>query len=295
MPQEFFDSFGAVLGDEAHGFESKSLTDIMKKLPDCFFRHGFTGTISSESKVHRLTLEGLFGRVRKYISTVEMIEKGVAADFKIKALLLNYSDEDKKFWRTEMRRVTKEAKEKNKKGNVRYPREKEIIKSHEGRNIFIRNLIWSLEGQNNLILYDDVDTHGRLLVDLLKKDGRVVFFIHGGVSVKEREKIKKIIESDPEKKYDIVASSGTTSTGVSIKRIDNAVFTSGTKGEVKTLQSIGRLLRKGNGADDTTLYDIGDDMSNDTNVPNYTLSHFMKRIEIYEKEGFEYKIYKVNI
>lgn len=295
MPQSFFDTFGTILGDEAHNFESKTLTDIMHKLPECYFRHGFTGTISTESKVHRLTLEGLFGRVRKYISTTEMIDKGVAADFKIKAIVLNYPPEDKKVYRKIIKTVADEAKTKKKKGNVKYPAEKTFIKEHEGRNIFIRNLVWSLKDQNNLILFDDVESHGKILAELLEKEGRQVFFIHGGISVKERERIKKLIETNPEKIYDIVASSGTMSTGVSIKRLDNAIFASGTKGEVKTLQSIGRLLRKGNGSDDTTLYDIGDRLTNNDDNPNYAYDHFLRRIDIYNNEEFDYKIYKVDL
>ena len=84
------------------------------------------------------------------------------------------------------------------------------------------------------------------------------------------------------------------STGVSIKRIDNAIFASGYKGEIKTLQSIGRTLRKGNGSDDAVLYDITDDLSTDS-FQNYTLQHFKKRIEIYASEEFPFRIYTINL
>lgn len=84
------------------------------------------------------------------------------------------------------------------------------------------------------------------------------------------------------------------STGVNLKKIDNAIFASGYKSEIKVLQSIGRTLRKGNGADDAILYDITDDLSvND--VDNYTLQHFKKRIEIYSEQNFPFKIYNVNL
>ena len=68
LPKEWFDQFGVVLGDEAHQFQAKSLQKIMDKLTDCHYRHGFTGTLkSSESKTHRLVLEGCFGEVKKYV------------------------------------------------------------------------------------------------------------------------------------------------------------------------------------------------------------------------------------
>lgn len=286
MPQEFFDTFDVVLGDEAHSFESKSLTEIMSKIPHIHFRHGFTGTISTESKIHALILEGMFGKLSKYISTSDMIAKQVAADFKVKALLLNYNKEDKSLFR----KAIKEVKE----GKQKYPTEKNFINANESRNIFIRNLVWSLEGKNNLIFFDNVEKHGKQLAEMLQKEGRVLFFIHGGVSVDKREAMRHAIENDPIKRYDIVASSGTTSTGVSIKRIDNAIFTSGSKGEVKTFQSIGRLLRKGNGSDDTVLYDIGDMLSSTSN-PNYSYQHFAKRIEMYNNENFNYKVYNIDL
>ena len=96
------------------------------------------------------------------------------------------------------------------------------------------------------------------------------------------------------KRHDILASYGTFSTGVSIKRIDNAIFASGYKSEIKVLQSIGRTLRKGNGSDNATLYDISDDLSIGS-FTNYTLQHFRKRIDIYAAEQFPFKIYSIDL
>jgi superfamily II DNA or RNA helicase len=101
-----------------------------------------------------------------------------------------------------------------------------------------------------------------------------------------------LVENDPEKKHDILASYGVFSTGVNIKRLDNVIFASGSKSEIKVLQSIGRSLRKGNGSDKATLYDIADDLSIGE-FTNYTLNHFRRRIEIYSSEQFEFKIYTI--
>jgi len=160
--------------------------------------------------------------------------------------------------------------------------------------LFIRNLVWSLEGQNNLILFDLVEKHGKVLEPLLRKDGRELHFIYGGTSGEERERIRQLVENDPEKKHDILASYGVFSTGVNLKKLDNAIFASSSKSEVKVLQSIGRTLRKGNDADQATLYDITDDLSINS-FENYTLKHFRKRIDIYGQEEFPYRIYTVEI
>ena len=293
LPKEWFDQFKVVLGDEAHLFQAKSLTTIMEKLTDTPYRHGFTGTISSESKIHRLVLEGLFGPIKRFVSTKELMDEGTVADFKVKAIILNHSVDTKKLFNDAIKDIKKKNKNTNKKTNL-FAMEKEFLGNHTKRNLFLRNLIWSLDNQNNLILFDWVEKHGKILEPLLRKEGRILHFIHGGTSGEERERIRHVIENDPEKRHDILASYGTFSTGVSIKRIDNAIFASGYKSEVKVLQSIGRTLRKGNGSDNACLYDVTDDLSSGSRE-NYTLGHFKKRIEIYASEDFDYKIYSIDI
>ncbi|HAW03797.1 MAG TPA: hypothetical protein DCW83_03870 [Saprospirales bacterium] len=166
--------------------------------------------------------------------------------------------------------------------------------NHEKRNLFIRNLLWSLKDQNNLVLFDLVEKHGKILEPMLRKDDRQLHFIYGATKGDERERIRHLIENDPIKQHDILASYGVFSTGVNLKKLDNVIFASGSKSEVKVLQSIGRTLRKGNDADKATLYDIADDLSVGA-YSNYTLTHFRKRVEIYGQEQFAMKIYTIDI
>lgn len=291
QPKEWFDQFRVVLGDEAHLFQAKSLTTIMEKLTDAPYRHGFTGTISSESKVHRLILEGVFGPIKRFVTTKQLMDEGTVADFKVKALILSHSNETK----AQFAKDLKDLKKKNpNKKNLVYVAEREFLFGNDKRNKFIQNLVFSLENQNNLILFDWVEKHGKILEPLLRKEGRVLHFIYGNTPGEERERIRHIIENDPEKRHDILASYGVFSTGVSIKRIDNAIFASAYKAEIKTLQSIGRTLRKGNGSDKAVLYDITDDLSAGS-FTNYTLQHFRKRVDIYASEQFPFKIYNIDI
>lgn len=285
MPKEWFDGFDVVIGDEAHNFKAKSLTTIMEKLTDCQYRFGFTGTISSKSKVNKLVLEGLFGSVKKLVSTKDLIDDGTVAEFRVKALVLNHDMDSKK-------QLRKQLKEAN--AAKRYQTEIDFINNCDKRNIFIRNLLWSLKDQNNLILFDRVEKHGKILEPIFRKEGRELHFIHGGVKGEERERIRNLVENDPIKRHDILASFGTFSTGVNLKKLDNVIFASGSKSEVKILQSIGRSLRKGNGSDLATLYDIADVLTT-TQKENYTLQHFRERIQIYGSEKFEYKIFQIDL
>ena len=287
QPKDWFRQFGVVMGDEAHTFQAKSLTKIMHNLEDCQYRHGFTGTLkSAESKTHRLVLEGCFGDVKKVVSTKKLIDEGTVADFEVKAIVLNHSNEAKAAFKKAMGQVKESVR--------KWPAEREFIVNHEKRNNFNRNLVWSLKDQNNLILFDLVEKHGKVLAPMLEKEGRELHFIYGNTKGEERERIRHLVENDPDKKHNILASYGVFSTGVNIRRLDNVIFASSSKSEIKVLQSIGRSLRKAEDSQNAVLYDIADDLSVGS-FENYTLKHFKQRIEIYSTEEFPFKIFTVDI
>jgi hypothetical protein len=60
LPASWFNSFGMVIGDEAHNFKAKSLTSIFEKCTEAKYRIGTTGTLDG-TQTHQLVLEGLFG------------------------------------------------------------------------------------------------------------------------------------------------------------------------------------------------------------------------------------------
>ena len=68
------------------------------------------------------------------------------------------------------------------------------------------------------------------------------FFVHGGTDIEDREAVRIITEK--ENNAVIIASYGTFSTGINIKRLHNIIFASPSKSRVRNLQSIGRVLRK---------------------------------------------------
>jgi|694.fasta_scaffold14638_16 superfamily II DNA or RNA helicase len=275
LPKSYFEQFEVVIGDEAHLFQAKSLTSILDKLTDCKYRFGFTGTLDG-SNTHKLVLEGLFGPVRKVITTSELIEKKHLADFQIKAIVLTYPDE--------VRQMI---------ARLDYQAEMDFLVRLEARNKFIKNLALSLEG-NTLLLFQFVDKHGKVLQDMVSKEAgnRKVFFVHGKVDGNDREEIRRIVEK--ETNAIIVASFGTFSTGVNIKNLHNVIFASPSKSRIRNLQSIGRGLRKSDTKTSSTLYDISDDMTWKSKK-NYTLLHFIERIKIYNEEKFKYKLYKVHL
>ncbi len=273
MPKQWFSQFGVVIGDEAHLFKAKSLSSIMEKMIDCKYRFGFTGTLDG-TQTHKLVLEGLFGAVRKVISTAELIEQKHLSNFKIKCVILKYPDA-----------VCQAMK------NATYQDEMDFLVRNDNRNKFIKNLCLSLEG-NTLLLFQFVDKHGQILYDMIKDNNIPTFFVHGGVEGVERDEIRKIV--DGESKSIIIASYGTFSTGINIRNLHNIIFASPSKSKIRNLQSIGRGLRKSETKDQAMLYDIADDLTWKSRK-NHTIGHFVERCKIYDEEKFEYKIYTTRL
>lgn len=276
LPKRWFEKFGMVIGDECHGFKSKSLSSIMNKATEAKYRYGLTGTLDG-TQTHKLVLEGLFGPVYQVTTTKALQDNETLAPLDIKVLLMNYSEQIRKDF-----------------GKRTYAEEIDWIVRNDVRNRFIRNLALDARG-NTLVLYHRVEAHGKPIYDLINSkvaDGRKVFFISGEVATSDREAIRKIVEK--QKNAIIVASLGTFSTGINIRNLHNIVFASPSKSQIKVLQSIGRGLRQSDDGRVTTLYDITDDL-HWKNRRNYTLLHGAERVKIYEKEQFKYNIVKVDI
>jgi superfamily II DNA or RNA helicase len=89
----------------------------------------------------------------------------------------------------------------------------------------------------------------------------------------------------------VVASFGTYSTGINIVNLHNIIFSSPTKSKIRSLQSIGRGLRRGGSKESCVLYDFGDLIYK----TNYSYKHFVERLKIYDEESFKVKKLEVKI
>ena len=268
MPRKYFEQFGCVIGDEAHTFKAKSLTGIMTKLHQCKYRFGFTGTLDG-TQTHRLVLEGLFGPVKKVISTKELMDKKTLANLRIKCIILRHS---------------------NIRERMTYAEELTYIAGNDKRNDFIANLLVHLTG-NSLCLFQLVEKHGKILYDKVKENENV-YFVYGGTDTSDREEIRGLVEKHTNSTT--IASFGTFTTGINIRNIHNIVLASPSKSKIRVLQSIGRGLRTSSTKDSILIYDIADDISYGERR-NFTLNHFTERLNIYNEEQFNYEISKVKL
>lgn len=269
--KKWYDQFKVVIGDECHGAKAMTLVKILSAMENTPYRFGTTGTLDN-IELNKATIEGLFGAQYKTTTTRALIDQGHVANIKIKCIVLKYP----------------EAVAKALRGKT-YQEEIDFLTTYEPRNEFIKNLALSLKG-NKLVFFRLID-HGKELYDRLS-DNPDVFYIAGDVGVSDREAIRKAIED--KQNAILVASLGTTSTGVSIKKLHHMIAASPSKSKIKVLQSIGRMLRQHESKEHAVLYDIVDDLSIKSHR-NFTLKHFGERIKIYDNEKFDNKIYHVKM
>lgn len=279
MPTQWFKQFDVLVGDECHQFAAMSLIKIMERLTHVKYKIGTTGSLD-DKKLNRLVLEGLFGKIHRVTTTKNLQDIGQLSKLKINAILLKHSKETKVAYKPGKNKPT-------------YQEEVAFLIGNEKRNKFIRNLALSCTGVT-LVLYQFVEKQGAVLFDMIrqKNPNANVYYIHGGTSVEERESIRKAVAKSSN--AIIVASVGTTSTGVNIPSISNIIFASPTKSTIRVLQSIGRGLRLNIGKTHCNLFDLTDDLCVGK-VRNTTLEHGAERYRLYAAEQFSINLVEVNL
>ncbi len=276
---DWFHQYDVLIGDEVHSFKSKSLTYIAANCVNADYRIGLTGSLD-DSQTHEMVLRGLFGPINVVAKTKELMDRNYVSKLNINCLILKHN-----------KSICSIARK------WKYQQEIDYVIANETRNSFIRNLAINLDG-NVLILFHYVKKHGVNLYKMIEKslpEDKQIHFIYGGTDVEQREKIRKIVSQS--KNNIIIASFGTTSTGINMPDLHYMIFASTFKAKIKNLQSIGRLIRIGSdGSNNVTLYDIVDDLRYaDNSRENYLLKHFRIRLDLYRSEKFDYKLTKVEL
>lgn len=283
-PKQWFSRFKAVMVDEVHKATADSVMSILEACTEAEWKVGLTGTFD-ESKTHEYTLRGLFGPVKKVITTKELMDSGRVANLTINVGLVQHADEHRKKLRNF---TTVEKNGKKKKIKATYAQEVEFIVNNWERNKFLMNLAAGLQG-NTILMINQVE-HGENLYKWMRQalPDRKIYLYTGRVKDDEREHIRQVVENL--ENAIIIGSLGVLSTGISIKRLDNLIFGHPTKSKVLTLQSVGRILRRCKHTDNlVTMYDIVD-CFNAGSYENYTYGHGQERVRFYDQEQFKYNM-----
>lgn len=241
--------------DECHKIKSENkISKIILKIKT-LNKYGFTGTLPEE-QIDKWSISGKFGPTIYEKTSFDLRTEDFLVNVLIKTIDITYSSTPLKLT------------------DNNYKNELTFLHSNSFRNNLILNLCQKLNN-NTLILVNFIE-HGKIVYDILSKlPDKQVFFIRGSVEVDEREQIKQIMENN--NNIICVAISAIFSTGVNIKNLHNIIFAAGGKSFVRTVQSIGRGLRKHNNKEKLIIFDIADNLK-------YGKEHSLKRQEIYALE-----------
>ena len=277
--QEWWGQFETLMVDEAHHCKAKSLDTISNNLFNATWRFGFSGSVKQNWKdADFWTIVSQFGKIHTTTTTKELIEEKQIAAAKVELVEIDH----KEF------KVPK---------SLDYREELNYICSSPERNNEIERIVRNCEG-NVLVLFSLVEKQGKPLFKQFQEnfDDREILLVYGDVSADEREEIRQCAESKDG--VVILASYQTFSTGVNIKNLHNVIFASPTKSFTRIVQSIGRGLRKANGKESCTIYDLFDLLygsSDKIRGTNFTYKHFFNRLQIYKQENFPINLRKMKL
>ncbi len=249
--------------DEAHFLACDTIQSIFKAGKSCNYSFGLSGTDWRDDGAD-LLLESVCGPRIYDISASTLIKEGYIVQPKIALIDVPVNKEIRKSMRYQQ--IYSMYVTNNKLRNeLIVDSAKKLIKM--GRKVLI------------LIRYIK---HGNIIVDMLKDFS--VIFVKGDLAGEERAEIKNRFEDG---EIQCLVASSVFDIGVNIPSLDALILAGGGKSSVRTLQRIGRVMRRGGeNKNDAIVVDFIDNAK-------YLDKHSATRIAIYESEpGFKIKFPK---
>jgi superfamily II DNA or RNA helicase len=247
--------FNCVMVDETHKAKATELKKILSKCR-CKYRYGFTGT-NPPHKVDFYNVQTFLGPVLRTYSSGFLAEEGYVSKCNVKRINISYPDGVQ---------------------STNYKEIKDECFNKKTRLGLINDIVKNCD-DNVLLLVSYISEGDTLSKMLNRRTDKEVIFLSGKDDVDYREEIRQKIMK--EKNVAIIATYGIFEAGVNIPNLKYLVLASPTKSKIRTLQSIGRVLRLHESKKDGAfVYDIID-------IVKYLHKHSEKRLGYYESEGFD--------
>lgn len=282
---EYYEDFGVLVCDELHRAKAYSIRNgIFAKMLNCEYFFGMTGTEPEYNTLEYLHIVSMFGHKLLTIEAHELIKRGVATPVKIEVIDIKYLEHSN---------FSKDLILQEIKGIEKMGIEKQFFHNYEPRNKLLAKLLNAIP-DNSLILVNTVE-YCYILYDFLTEHCPDWHFevIHG---INKEYKLTRsrddIIQGmrETEKRYCIIGTFKTMSTGISINNLFNAYLPDGGKAATNIGQSIGRLMRLFSEKVVGRLFDFQDDV-----MSSSFRNHAKERNKYYTKKKFPKKISTVKI
>jgi superfamily II DNA or RNA helicase len=287
--KEFFEEIDAVFVDEAHHTNSNSIKKIVSHCMHSKWRFGLTGTLTKRGTADYLTIQQFLGPLVVEIPPSFLFANNYATPVSIKVVIMDWLEKEYKEKLADLK-----LNNNNLEGNEVYNIERKLVIESKKRLNYVVDFI-SKTSKNSLVLFQSVkDEYGKQIWNLIreKNNDKEVFYVDGETDEGLREEYKSRMGGGNNKI--LVATYGTFSTGISINNLHNIFLVESYKSEVLIKQSLGRGMRKMEGKEKVNVIDFVDDFST-PKYQNYLIKHGNARIEIYKKEGFEYRVFNIKL
>lgn len=272
MDSEYFEQFTSVLVDEAHGASAKEMYKILKNCVNAKDRIGLTGTLSG-SEHHRVKVQSMLGPVKRYVETKELQDLGQASKTIVRMINVRYPKKDEDTIKT-----------------LDYMAQVDFLHMHEHRMDTICKMAAELSKSENILLIFEKVEKGleRYEQHLIKLGvGDKVRVTTGAVKVSVRDEIKKELEENAGHIY--LATWGTLSTGVNIKNLHSLFLCSSSKGLIRVLQTVGRLLRVHPSKNVAKIFDFTDNFETFIRHAKIRFQHYTSKSHPVSMSSLEIK------
>ncbi len=278
-----------ILVSNCHHTNSMSIKKIVSKCMHSKWRYGLTGTLTKRGTADYLTIQQFLGPLVVEIPPSFLFDNNYATPIHIKVVVLDWLDPEYKEKLADLK-----LNHGNIEGTEIYNIERKMVVESRKRLNYVVDFILKTS-KNSLVLFQSVkDEYGKQIWNMLREKSadKEVFYVDGDTDENLREEYKSRMSSGENKV--LIATYGTFATGISINNLHNIFLVESYKSEVLIKQSLGRGMRKMEGKDKVNVIDFVDDFSS-AKYQNYLMKHSAARIDIYKREGFQYKIFNVKL
>jgi len=227
--KEYLKSVELVIVDEAHHVSNNSYFKVLKAMPNAFYRFGLSGTPLDRSDGSSLITVGLLGEVVHKTTSSDLIKKDILAR---PTIIFIPVPREQAFPNSE-HLFLYDWREIYEKGIV----------YNDYRNDLITRTVQTLlsKGKKNILVMVKEVQHGQELLARFKTSGIPAVFLWSATAKTE---LLETIKEFKEGKTPVIISSPIFDEGIDIPEIDTIVMAGGGESVIKTLQRIGRGVRK---------------------------------------------------
>lgn len=264
--KDFLKTVRLVVFDETHHVSSQSYKSLNSLLKNCEYRLGVSATAKRDDG-HDMSIKSVVGDIVYSLTGQELIKQGYLMKPKI-FFIKNINTQ------MQIDKMISDSGTGLINEDVDYNRYyQRFVIENKQRNTSIIKQVMNNNGKKVLLLVKYV-RHGEALKKMFKGSE----YLEGDTDAKKRG---EIMNSFKEKDLNILISTlSIFSEGIDIPKLDVVINASANKGDVKSIQALGRVLRKHSGKKEAVYIDFYDEGSIFYNATR-------SRVKAFKKEGHE--------